>query len=112
MHCPECNMNKKQREEMRGRFCGCCAGTQQISFHRFVQWNLGYVCWLDGDEDASVTEMNRRCLSIIENCYNKLGKKINRSIKECNNHNLTPSEVTQFYSSQFLGADCKIKNNF
>lgn len=113
MLCPECNTNKKQREEMKTRFCGCCGGAKNISFHRFVQWNLGWVTWLGNDgEDASVSEMNIRCLHIIEDCYNKVGKKMNKIIHECNDYSLDPSAVTQFYCSQFTGADCKIKNNF
>lgn len=112
MHCPECNTTNKQRQEMKDRFCGCCGGSKNISFHRFVQWNLGWVCWLDGGEDASVSEMNQRCNSIIQDCYKKIGKKINRTWDDCEDYSLSPSEVTQFYTSQFLGKDCKNKNNF
>lgn len=114
MHCPECNKNNKQRKEMKDRYCGCCANTKHISFHRFVQWRFGFVCWLDHNtfKDASVEVMNERCLSIIHSCYKEFDKKINRSFEECKNYNLSPSEVTQFYCSQFLGNDCKIKNNF
>lgn len=114
MHCPECNTNNKQRKEMEHRFCGCCANKKSISFHRYVQWNLGWVRWLDasGKRDASVQEMNQRCMTIIHNCYKKLGKRINRTFNQCEDYSLSPSEVTQFYSSQFQGSDCKIKNNF
>ena len=112
MHCPECNTNNKQREEMKNRFCGCCAGIKNISFHRFVQWNIGWITWLEYGQDASVQEMNKRCMDIIQNCYDKVGKKLNRTIEQCSDYSLSPSEVTQFYTSQFLGKDCKIKNNF
>ena len=113
MNCPECNTNKENRAEyLKNLRCGCCGGVREISFHRFVQWNLGWVCWLSGNSDASVSEMNDRCLSIIKDCYNKVNKKINREIKECDNKNYSPSEVTQFYCSQFQGADCKVKNNY
>ena len=114
MHCPECNTNKKQREEAKDRFCGCCGGNRNISFHRFVQWNLGWVCWLDheGHRDASVPEMNSRCMSIIEDCYAKVGKKMNRTVELCTDYDMSPSQVTEFYAKQFQGKDCKSSSNF
>jgi len=115
MHCPECNINNEQRKIIAeyNRPCGCCNGTKHISFHRFVQWNLGWVCWLDGfGNEASVYEMNVRCESIIKDCYKKLGKKINRTWNKCENYEMSSSEVTSFYASQFQGKDCLKSSNY
>ena len=107
MHCPVCNTNKEQREEMKDRFCGCCADKKHISFHRYVQWRLGWVCWLDGSgNDASFSEMNRRCNRIILDCYEKVGKKVNRTWNECEDSRMSPPEVANFYAAQFQGKDC------
>lgn len=108
MHCPECNTNNTQRNEMKNRSCGCCNNEKNISFNRYVQWNIGYVCWLDnsGKRDASVSEMNDRCMSIIYSCYAKVNKKINRTFQECSDYSLSPPEVSRFYANQFKGNDC------
>ena len=113
MHCPECNTTKIQREEFlkENRFCPCCNGTQNISIHRFIQWRIGDVCWLNdrGNRVATVEEMNERCLSIIEECYKKLGRTKKILVKVCDYGKADPSDVTRFYIDQFHGASKKPK---
>lgn len=119
MHCPECNTNKENRKywedilKTNQKTCPCCNGVKNISFHRFVQWNLGWVCWLDGNgKDASVSEMNQRCDQIIKDCYRKVNKKVNRTWNLCENSSMSPSEVMNFFAQQFKGKDCLIKSNY
>lgn len=107
MHCSECNTNKAQRERFeKSRRCGCCNGARNISFHRYVQYQLGWVTWLtdDGNADAPTYEMVARCESIIENCYSEYNKK-GRPILERYCGNGSPSEVMTHYANQFKSSD-------
>ena len=108
MHCPNCNTNNEQRNEMKDIFCGCCADKRNISFHRFVQYQIGFVCWLTNGHDASVPEMNNRCMNIIHNCYKQVNKKINRTFEECKDYNASPHEVMIFLHNNLK---VKIVNN-
>jgi len=114
MHCVECNTNNEQRKFWKNKFCPCCGNKKNISFHRYVQYRIGDVCWLnsDGSDDASVSEMNMRCNRIILDCYKKLNKKVNRTWNNFEGHSKSPSDVTNFFAMQFLGNDCKSKSNF
>ena len=109
LKCPECFKAEPNA------FCGCCAGKREISFNRYVQWNLGWVRWLsdiDPDEEASVEEMESRCREIISQCYTDKKKVMDITIQPYPHVLGSPSEVTQWYSAQFKGPDCKEKNNY
>ena len=107
MNCPECNENKKQRNSFddSGR-CGCCNGARKISFNRYVQYNIGWVLWLKGGIDASVYEMNARCIGIIVGCFKKYNKTRFPILEKCENDDANPREVTVYFANQFKGEDC------
>jgi len=109
MNCPECNENKKQRKSFddSGR-CGCCNGSRKISFNRYVQYNIGWVLWLNhnGTDDASVEQMNYRCECIISGCFNKYNKTRLPIIKRCDEYDTDPRSVMVYFANQFKGDDC------
>lgn len=103
MNCPSCNENKEQRDFYeKYKRCGCCNGERKVTFHRYVQYSLGDVCWLNssGTSDSSPNEMSRRCESIIESCYSKYNKKGRPNIYHYSGHG-SPQDVMWFYAKQF-----------
>ena len=132
MHCTECNLNNEQRNSFNERVkyekafyvkyhkenptdtktyeiigCPLCKGARQITFHRYIQWRLGFVAYLDGDcSESQLHTMNQRCKLIIEKCYAEYHKKGRPVIKECDNYDVSPEGVLFHYSNQFTGKDC------
>jgi len=114
MHCPECNENNTQRKRFeKSKRCGCCNGIRNISFHRYVQYQLGWVCWLDDNDtnkNASIDTMISRCENIIEECYSKFGKKGRPIIKSFDSYSsciASPSEIMHHYARKFKASDTK-----
>lgn len=107
MNCINCNENKEQREFWKkvNYTCPCCFGSGKITFHRSIQWRVADVLLLDdsGKNDASVQEMENRCLSIIKNCYTRRGGKpfdYSRLLK-LPDYITTPEGVRDFYINHF-----------
>ena len=113
MNCPECNENNVQRKQYdKYGSCGCCNGKRKVSFNRYVQYQLGWVCWLNDNAsgDASVDEMNDRCRDIVRECFYKYHKSrlpILEDYIEYDSYDDTePSVVMYHYARQFKGSDC------
>jgi len=103
MHCVECNSNKLQREmfEKTGT-CPLCNGHRHISFHRYVQWKLGFVLWLNDDGNhAPVETMKQRCEDMILRCYREYHKNRLPIIKPYPLDHGSPVDVVAYYIDQF-----------
>lgn len=109
MECQECNKDKKTRQDFQERqHCGCCGGERKITFNRYVQYNLGWVCYLnfDGTADSSVQEMNERCQRIVKECFDKFecnGKTFDKTLANVTDDNKNVIQDIQNFIADYLG---------
>lgn len=89
IECPECigyNDSKKT--------CPLCNSVKTVTISRIIQWNLGFVCWLEEGIEAPTYIMNDRCQSIVNDICKKYNTP-NPNIPDSNNGN--GSEVMYYF---------------
>jgi hypothetical protein len=87
------------------RPCPKCNGAKEVSALREMQWQLGWVLYLDASgRDASVHLMNKRCNSIIDEVAKNLGVP-RPNVKDCPYENADPQSVMFYFTNQLSDFD-------